>query len=204
MTIVDMVSACQFQVPTTCFRQLPIELIAFEGTCADGEYQLTWTTATEEDVSHFIVERSIDGQNYGQIAEVAATGNSTVLQNYGYKDAAGVSRLYYYRLRIVEFSGTETLSRIETVSCLTGGFGVLDVYPNPTQDEVAVTFEVSSRDRLNLRLVDVLGRTVDTQEFTPDIGLNRALIDMSLLPSAMYYIVLEDGTQQSIEKVVKK
>ncbi len=204
MTVVDMVSACQFQVPATCFRQLPIELTGFEGACINDEYVLTWTTATEEDVSHFVVERSVDGQNYAPIAEVPAEGNSTVTQTYGYKDDSGLSRQYYYRLRIIEFSGTETLSRIEIVSCLTGGFGVLDVYPNPTQDEVAVTFEVSSRDKLNIRLLDVLGRTVSAEEFTPDIGLNRVVIDMSILPSAMYYIVLEDDRQQSIEKVVKK
>ena len=204
MTVVDMVSACQYEVPAVCFRQLPIELISFEGTCADGKYVLTWTTATEEDVLHFVVERSIDGQNYVQIAEVDAVGNSTALQTYGYKDATGVSREYYYRLRVIELSGTETLSRIETISCLTGGFGVLDVYPNPTQDEVAISFEVTSRDQLKLTLVDVLGRSVSEQNITPDIGLNRAIIDMSTLPAAMYYIVLADGTQQSIEKVVKK
>jgi len=204
MQVIDMVSACLFQVPAVCFRQLPIELTSFEGACISDEYVLTWTTATEEDVSHFVVERSVDGQNYAAIGEVPAEGNSTVTQTYGYKDDLGLSRQYYYRLRIIEFSGTETLSRIEIISCLTGGFGVLDVYPNPTQDEVAVTFEVNSRDRLNIRLVDVLGRTVNAQEFTPDIGLNRVVIDMSILPSAMYYIVLEDGTQQSVEKVVKK
>jgi len=205
MAIMDVVSNCMFQFPVGCLQLLPIELTSFEGNCENDEYILTWTTNTESDVSHFVIERSANGINYTQVGEVAAAGNSNTTQTYGFKDATGITRQYYYRIRVVEFSGLETVSRVEVVSCLSGGFGVLDVYPNPTQDEVAITFEVSDRDKVNIKLVDVLGRTV-TQEIliTPDIGLNRTVIDMSSLPSAMYFIVLDDGTQQSIEKVVKK
>ncbi len=204
LAVMDAVSACNFQLEVGCLKLLPIELASFEGNCQDGEYTLIWTTASESNVSHFLVERSIDGANYTSVGEVAATGNSTTTQTYGFKDATGISRQYYYRIRAIEFSGTETVSRVEVVACLSGGFGVLDVYPNPTQDEVAITYEVNDRDRVQLKLVDVLGRTMSEETLTPDIGLNRTVINMSNLASAVYFIVLDDGTQQSIEKVVKK
>jgi len=203
LAIMDAVSACTFNMAVGCARLLPIEMGSFEGKCENEEYTLTWQTVSESDVSHFVIERSINATNFAEIGKVEAVGNSTTTQTYTYTDT-GISRQYYYRLRVMEFSGKETLSRVEAVACLTGGFGVLDVYPNPTDDEVAITFEVMNREHVQIKLVDVLGRVVAEKTMSPDFGLNRTVIDMSNLASAMYFIVLDDGTQQSIEKVVKK
>ena len=58
---------------------LPVELLSFTATPYDREVILDWETATEKDVDYFILEPSDDAQNWEEITQVDAVGNSTSL-----------------------------------------------------------------------------------------------------------------------------
>ncbi len=65
---------------------LPIELASFEVKALDCQVAIDWTTASEQNSSHFVVERSIDGLNFHAINEIAAVGESNELRTYGMID----------------------------------------------------------------------------------------------------------------------
>ncbi len=201
MTVMDAITACTFSFEVSCLL-LPIELTAFHAQCDNNNYLLTWKTATESGVSEFIVERSIDGFNFVTVGKVAAVGNSDTPQSYQFRDNVIQTGRYYYRLRILEFDGTETFSPLEVAECLKGTFGILDVFPNPTDSELSMIFEATNTDVLNLKLTDVLGRTMFEENITPQIGLNTKVMDMTALPAAVYFIVIDDG--RAVHKVVRK
>src|SRR4051812_48764893 len=48
--------------------------------------RLLWTRDNEENLSHYVIERSTDGKNYTDVAYVFASDIAS-LKNYGYKDA---------------------------------------------------------------------------------------------------------------------
>jgi len=170
--------------------------------CDDGTYTLEWKTATEENVSEFVIERSVNGTDFTQLGKVTAVGNSTTPQYYTYRDETAQAGRYYYRLRIVETDGKETFSRIEVSTCLKGVFDIVDVFPNPTDDELVILFETVNTDKVNFKLTDVLGRTIMEEDITPEIGLNTKVIDLSELASAVYFVVMDDG--KAVRKVVRK
>lgn len=203
VTAMNTVTGCSFDFVVSCL-QLPLELTSFEGGCTDEHYALNWTTSSERDISHFIVERSANGIDYMPIGEVVAVGNSTVIQNYAFKDETGGLARYYYRLHIVETTGIEEYSRVVTVACTTGGFGVLDVHPNPTNEVVMITYEVTDRDHITVKITDVLGRTLLEETLTPELGLNTKTLDLSGLAPAVYMILMDDGTQQLAKRVIKE
>lgn len=83
-------------------------------------------------------------------------------------------------------------------------FGLIDVYPNPAQEDINITFEIqNNQEVVQLKLIDMMGRTLQEQKIAPDIGFNKTLIDVSNLTTAMYFIVIDDGTRQSVTKFFK-
>jgi len=84
-------------------------------------------------------------------------------------------------------------------------FGLIDLYPNPAQASIHVSFEVqNNQEAIQVKLIDVLGRTLEEQHITPDIGFNETRIDISNLKTAMYFVLINNGTQQSVKKFLKR
>jgi len=48
--------------------------------------ELTWATASEIDNSHFVIERSYDGEHFEEVARVEGNGNSSEVLHYAYTD----------------------------------------------------------------------------------------------------------------------
>ena len=201
VTILDILTNCSHQMEAKCFL-LPIELAYFSGHCVEGQYQLNWASASELNVSEFIIERSNDGVNFMDIGQVAAVGNSDTPQSYQYKDASVQTGNYYYRLRIEELDGTTTYSDVQSIECTSDEYHPFKVFPNPTYAAVNVVFESIDNKPLNFKLRDVLGRVIMDEDVTPQIGVNTKTIDLRGVPSAVYFIIVNDG--MAIRKVVKK
>lgn len=90
-------SVCQDTLP------VPVTLVDFSLTQFDETVILTWVTATEINNSHFVIEKSTDGETWVAVGLIAGVGNSNSLQHYTYVDrSANVS---YYRLKQVDFDG---------------------------------------------------------------------------------------------------
>lgn len=84
---------------------LPVELLYFEGTPYPLWNALHWATASESNSSHFIIERSHDGDTWTEIASKLASGNSIEKINYHYLDYLEQFNICYYRLIQHDFDG---------------------------------------------------------------------------------------------------
>jgi hypothetical protein len=137
---------------------LPVELSAFTATALTKErVQLNWLTLTESGNSHFDIERSTDGRNFTFLGAVAGAGDSAEEQWYDFVDEAAVPGLNYYRLRQVDFDGTETLSEVRQV--MVEGETRLSVYPNPAVNEL----RLGGFGGGLVRIIDGQGRVVQEQ-----------------------------------------
>ena len=92
---------------------LPVELMYFNATPVKDGVLVEWSTASEYNSDYFSLERSIDGQSWKQVQEVQAAGNSTSRIDYDYLDQDPIHGLSYYRLKQIDYDGTEEL--FETV-----------------------------------------------------------------------------------------
>lgn len=183
---------------------LPLELLSFETTCSgSGSVKLTWITATEVDVDYIEIERSFRPLNgFISLGKVEAVGGFDQT-TYTFMDERAISSAYY-RLKIVDLDGTFEYSSLRNVECLKGTFGITEVFPNPTKDELTVSFETSDRTPIDFRLTDVLGRVLMQETITPELGINRKEINLRGLSSAMYFVIMNNGTSKVTEKVIKK
>ena len=119
-------------------QPLPITLLRFDAVKANNNTaMLHWSTATEQNTSHFEIERSSDGKNFVPIGKLAAAGNATTSNSYKLPDLSPLAGANYYRLKTVDRDGKVDYSPVSVLN-FGGSYNIL-LYPNPTQSEVTVT-----------------------------------------------------------------
>lgn len=178
---------------------LPIELINFSGTCENGVV-LKWATATETNVHHFIIESSRDGVEWKTLVEVDAVGNSSVQNDYQWKDANGFSTLYY-RLSSVDNDGkTETFFPI-SMNCENTAISWM-IYPNPASTHAMIALTSTTDEETIITIVDMKGREIDSREVQIRYGNNLILMDVQQLSEGTYIIKINNQTVYKPLKLV--
>lgn len=77
----------------------------------------------------------------------------------------------------------------------------LNIYPNPFDKQISLTFNESIRSKINITVFDVSGRLIVTKAYEPyqylDVKLNN-------LPSGEYILKVIANQKQFITKILKK
>ncbi|HEY8402377.1 MAG TPA: glycosyl hydrolase [Cytophagaceae bacterium] len=177
---------------------LPVRLTDFYGKRNAEVVDLFWSTSSEKDNEYFILERSIDGKNFIQIARVKGMGNSSSMQHYFYKDVNPHIGMNYYRLRQADTDGKESISRVISVNF--DASITFSIIPNPTDQLITISFNESSEYSISLH--SSLGQML----FERDNVINSEQIDLSEYPSGMYMLKVIDKETGAwkVEKVLKK
>ena len=84
---------------------LPVELLYFEGVRYPTFNNLKWATASEQNSSHFDIERSEDGEDWRVVGTKSSAGNSQSLINYFFLDYYNQDNIVYYRLVQYDIDG---------------------------------------------------------------------------------------------------
>lgn len=96
---------------------LPVELNEFSVVHVDSRFnKIKWSTLSELNNDYFILERSIDVNNWESISKIKGFGNSNTIQNYDFEDHTYFKKdMNYYRLKQVDFNGAFKYSQTITV-----------------------------------------------------------------------------------------
>ena len=182
-------------------RVLPIELLAFTGRLADDHVALVWETATETDNSHFFVERSTNGFTFTAIGRVEGAGNSTEAIRYGYPDYDYPAGRIYYRLRQVDFDGTESVS--ETVTILSEeAVTDLQAYPNPVAAGTPVNIAIGkewARDAIYVDVFSADGRRAYSLTFPAG---DRLQVPTTGLGTGLHLLRISNGNRTETQRLV--
>ena len=80
----------------------------------------------------------------------------------------------------------------------------LAVYPNPVDDELNLSFDVSTAQKVEINVQDLTGKVVNTQSVQAVSGSNLIVLKTADLASGMYFLKVDSGRgQESIQFVVK-
>ena len=179
---------------------LPVTLSAFRSQKINNKVTLTWTTQSENNFSHFLLERSTDGRNYEAIANIKGSGNFSG-GGYTYQDAPNLSNpKYYYRLKMVDNDEKFTYSRV-LVENFTGKKSIA-IYPTVvTGNQVTVVYnKVSGKAEMKILASD--GKMVKRMNLNEGSGYE--MVDLSGVASGMYVLVLQDAEGIQTSKFIKQ
>ncbi|MEQ8583309.1 MAG: T9SS type A sorting domain-containing protein [Marinoscillum sp.] len=161
-------------------NSLPVTWLYFIAKRNQSEVVVKWGTASELSNSHFIIERSQNGENWKELGKVIGQGNSKEKVHYTFSDQQPLSVNAYYRIKQVDFDGKYEYSEIKMVDVLSIG-DQLRIYPNPAQNVLTVQ---SDDYVLRLEIFDLAGVSVMQ---LPEGFLSRE-IDVSELDGGLYII----------------
>jgi len=170
---------------TDCFLEVvPVELISFDGKINNKEIDLNWSTASEENNSHFEIEHSLNGRDFTYLGKVNGVGTTSEVQNYGFTDNEATTGKNYYRLRQVDLDGAFEYSSIVTVTMRADA--VIEVRPTMVTSLVQVMLEEGLTTEVALQIVDITGRQLQTATIAK--GAVQFDLEVSNLEKGAYFI----------------
>jgi hypothetical protein len=85
---------------------LAVELLDFSAQPHPTYTEIKWSTASENNSSHFELEKSINGYNWNKISTIQSAGFSSSRIDYSHKDLEIINGDSYYRLKEIDYDGT--------------------------------------------------------------------------------------------------
>lgn len=185
---------------------LPIALSYFNAYCdADNTVKIEWTTTSEVNNSHFIIERSNDANNWKFVSQISGSGNSNELKSYSYSDLNTERSIQYYRLTQVDYDGSTQTFAPKSTYCKNIETDNIKVYPNPTIDICNIEFNANTSFKNgNLSVLDMTGRKVITQEISINEGENKIQLNLNSLAAGVYNIQITITEQVKLHVQVVK
>ena len=182
---------------------LPVELIDFDGTSFKNYNLLEWSTSSEINNDHFIIERSDDGQNFEVVATIPGGGNSNVLLKYSYQHN-NPKELEYYRLKQVDFDGKFEYSKIIAVRNKTSLN--VTIYPNPSKNNLFIGLSENTQGTYTIVYTNVLGSMSKEQIQTIE-GINTYQVNEFVkLTAGIYFVQIFNENNEVIktQKIIKE
>jgi hypothetical protein len=186
---------------------LPLQMFTFTGSLQENNSAfLQWTTANEINTSHFIVERSIDGNIFSSIGAVNASGNKDTKTSYSFTDMnAGTqpASLIYYRLKIFDNDGKFSYSKIISIG-LNKNIDVL-LFPNPAKHSLNIQVKGTVLNPVMIQVSDLSGRIVYSDKRSISQS-NTITIDVKQWKPQVYILKVSNSrneviTTQKFEKM---
>lgn len=174
-----------------CTIVLPVELLSLNADRADDHVALTWSTASEQDASHYMVERSDDGERFEPIGQVAAAGTTMFTTHYRFDDKRPLNGTNYYRLRMVDTDGKTGYSNVVTAEFRPGSIP-LQLFPNPANESINASFVLGREGALRWRILDMSGRLVQEANLAGVSGTNRVEVPLLRVEPGSYLFEVVD------------
>ncbi len=184
---------------------LPLVLLDFNATVANKKAVLNWVTGMEKALSHFVVERSVNGIDYTEAGMIFASGNSNVKVPYSYADAlpANAKGVIYYRLKMVDLDGKFQRSTVKLIrigdapKTLT-----IAAYPNPVTTELRISLPDSWQNkRVTLNIFSSNGQLV--KQVVASRASQTETVNVADITNGLYIVKATDGTEIATERIVK-
>ena len=78
----------------------------------------------------------------------------------------------------------------------------LDVYPNPSRDIFNVTFTSEEAQTLSVKVVNMIGEEIYTEELTDFVGQYSKVVDMNTQPKGVYFLEITTNNGAINQKIV--
>lgn len=167
---------------------LPVELINFDVTSAEGLVQIIWTTASEINNDYFTIERSEDALNWKELTMIDGNGNSTQTLNYKFTDEHPLPGLSYYRLKQTDFDGKISIYLPKSIH--TDSENDFIIYPNPAKEKLII--DNFRESEFEADLFSSLGIRIDLPVLKTQ---KEKIFNTSILNPGIYFLVIRSENE---------
>ena len=169
------------------------------GVNNDNTVVLTWNV-TEYNNKSFIVQHSINGNDWEDIAIVQSKNSAESMTDYSFTHRNKLSGKQFYRLKDIDIDTKATgVSPIKTLM-LENNKQAVTIWPNPATNHIQIAND-NNAAYTNAKVIDLTGKTMIEKKL--DANINE--ITVSELPTGIYIVKIENNKGQShMQKIVKQ
>ena len=179
---------------------LTIQLLNFNASLtADKNVWLSWKASVATDDLGFEVQRSSDKQNWEKIKWVNVS-SATHIADYSLLDNEPLEGTSYYRLKMVEKSGSSKYSSTRTIQ-IDQLRNSLKVYPNPAKNDMNVSFNSNDSHQATLVVRSLAGEMMMKRPLNINQGDNLIKVSLSGFSNGLYIIELITPEKRYINKL---
>lgn len=183
----------------------PVQWLAFTAKSQGDDAILDWSALADGWGSHFLIQRSLDGEQFTTIERIPMQPGvrGEISQAYLDRGAGQIGPLkLYYRLAQVDLDGAMIYSPLRSVRWLRAGLSVLEVFPNPAQHEVTLRYGLEQAGPVTMLVIDQLGREVHRQTLSEPRGMHSHQLSVDGWGQGIYWIQVittQDRRQQRFQ-----
>lgn len=195
-----------FSYQTPVQSGLPVILKSFTAKLENKKPVISWISYKEENLSHYVLERSSDGSNYNEAALIFSNGTTNNESNYQFADnavSANSKGIVYYRLRMVDIDGKYKYSETRLVRMGEAGKTIaIQAYPNPAVNELRITVPASWQDKkVQYDIYTVSGQNM--KRVSRSNAGQTEVMNISQLPAGSYIIRVSAESETATQQFVK-
>ncbi len=183
---------------------LPVKLNYFNAATDNKAVVLTWS-GNEENFSHYILQRSIDGKFFTDIALILTNGTSSNSSGYKFKDAnfPTTEGKLFYRLKMVDNTKEFTYSPVKAIRLNSQSEGLsMTAYPNPATEQVQLQLPATWQGKkVSVEVFSITGVRIKTIEFST--AAQTESLNLSGLVKGGYLIKATNGGEAVQQRVIK-
>jgi hypothetical protein len=173
---------------------------SLSGTSKGTFNTLAWSTQSEEDVTEFVLERSMYGNSFEEVARQDAQGSASAGASYTAIDPRPFSPVTYYRVRDIGIDGQSHHSEVISVvsqgtpfsldHVTVGQDGLVNVGLTASQPYVGIQFEV----------LDATGRVIGLRKRDIQPGVQEISLPLDNLSAGYYMLQATHGSHRTVRK----
>ncbi len=176
---------------------LPLKLLNFIANVKRENVQLLWITTNEVKTKRFEIETSTNGNKWNTIATINAK-NATSTNSYAYNTIASAG-INYYRLKMIDITGSFTFSTVQTVEVLSKT-DLFTISPNPANSYAILSFDKTIKKAV-INIVNASGKTIYSNKVNLTSS-NNFTLPVNQFCSGIYMVAVSANNAFETKKLV--
>ena len=178
---------------------LPVSLTTFTAKANKaGTVNLSWSTASEQNNSHFDVLRATDNATFGKIGQVTGNGTSNAINNYSFTDTKPTNGTNYYRLKQVDNDGKSAQSKVVSAKVSLSASS-LTAAAAANRSSVKISYDAATAGNAIFTIYNTSGVKLASSNQSVNAGANQITIPVALGSTLHILKVSQAGETSSVK-----
>jgi hypothetical protein len=152
--------------------------------------QLQWIARNDKSIFYYVVERGTDSTALSVLTSLQPNTKDPGNHSYSFTDPSPRAGANFYRLKMVDTSGTFTYSSTIKIQAK-GKTDLLSVYPNPVKYGFTQVDIPAPAHPSHLQVLDMTGKVIKSQDIEANIPQIR--VNLPGLLKGTYKLIWTDG-----------
>ncbi|NNC96005.1 MAG: T9SS type A sorting domain-containing protein [Chitinophagales bacterium] len=185
------------------FWPLALDDVSFSATRQDNIVETSWDVNIPDNKIGYIIERSENDRDFSQIGRIELDSSNFHLLEYEFPDLFPKNDIdLFYRLKIKNDNGTETITESKKVSAMPASYNFARVYPSLIDGGQDLNIEFAGDEHFaTVQIFSITGKNILSKHY--DRIDNRLItVDLNNANSGLYLVKVSGDNNKDLSQTI--